>query len=290
MTIDTKRYTNLHNIDPAIARAITEDPFYGTPDCDITVTALIRPPQIAWLEQTHADEISEDVSDRLWMLLGQAAHEVLAAGAGDDDLVEERLFVDVEGWKVGGKADAYRADAQQIVDYKVTSVYSFLLGDKPEWEAQLNFYAHLWRQNGFPVKRLTIAAILRDWQRRAAADREDYPNIPFLSVDVDVWPDELAAEKMALAVREHKAARLGNPRPCRDDERWAKPEKWAAMKRGQKRAVRLLDSEEAAAAFVEEKKPLPLSIQHRPGEQVRCGGYCAARPWCKQADELGVPR
>ena len=282
--------TNRYGVDAAIARAITQDSFYGTPECDITVSGLIRPPQMAWLEQTHADEITEDVADGLWRLLGSSVHEVLRVGAGERDLAEERLFADIEGWKVGGKSDLYRHDEAQIVDYKVTSVYSFLLGDKPEWEAQLNFYAHLWRENGFPVHQLTISAILRDWQRRAASDRADYPSVPYMSIDLEVWPAEVAAERMAKAVREHQAARQGQPRPCRPDERWERPTKWAVMKRGQKRAVKLFDSPEEAAALCEEKEPLPLSVTERPGEQVRCQSYCSARPWCGQADGLGVPK
>ena len=34
-----------------------------------------------------------------------------------------------------------------VVDYKVTSVWSLLLGEKPEWEKQLNTYAWLIEKN-----------------------------------------------------------------------------------------------------------------------------------------------
>lgn len=281
-------FTNRHNIDPAIAKAITSDPFYGTPDSDISVTELIGPPQIAALRQQHQHEIQEDVSERLWALLGSAAHEVLKAGADElSEFPEERLYCEVDGWKIGGKADLYRPDQGQLVDYKVTSVYSFLLGDKPDWAAQLNFYAHIWRENGFLVNRLTIAAILRDWMRSKAGD--DYPPVPFMQVDVPLWEPKVTARRMLIAVHDHKAARAGQPRPCTPEERWERPTKYAVMKRGQKRAVKLFDSEADALALIEAKRPLPMYLEERPGESVRCASYCPVREWCEQADELGVP-
>jgi len=282
--------TNRYGVDAAIAKAITDDPFYGTPDCDITVTGLVTPPQKAWLEQSHAEEITEDVADGLWRLLGQSVHEVLHVGASEGDLAEERLFAEVEGWRIGGKADVYRHEEAQIVDFKVTSVYSFLMGDKPDWERQLNFYAHLWRENGFEVRQLTIAAILRDWSKRRSENEEDYPSVPYMSIDLNLWPKDVAAKKIAQAVREHRTARQGFPRDCTADDRWERPTKYAVMKKGQKRAVKLFDDFASAEALCEEKRPLPLSIQERPGEQVRCQSYCNARPWCSQADKLGVPR
>lgn len=283
--------TNRHDIDPAIVKVVTDDPFYDTPDCDISVTGLTRPPQMAYLEQIHQHEIVEDVADTLWRLLGQGVHEVIRKGAvADADFPEERLYADIDGWRIAGKADLYRADTKELIDWKVTSVYSFLLGDKPDWAFQNNANAYIWGQNGFEVERLSIKAILRDWRQRDAQQRQDYPPIPYQDLEIPLWGAELAERRLTKAIGEHKKARAGQPRPCTPEERWERPAKYAVMKQGQKRAVRLFDSEEDAEALVEEKKPLSLSVQHRPGEQVRCGAYCAARPWCKQADALGVPR
>lgn len=285
--------TNVHNIDEAIAQVVRRDTFYDTPDADFSVTQLIQPPQLAYLRQTHEHEITEDVSDQLWMLLGNAVHEIVRRADLPDALHEERLYADVEGCKIAGKADILRGTT--ITDYKCTSVWSFLLGDKPDWEAQLNFYAVLFRRNGFEVGALEIAAILRDWMKSKAQQAErgeqgEYPPVAFMRVPIKVWPPEEAEKRLAARVRLHKEARAGRFPPCTDEERWARPDKYAVMKPKQKRAVRVLDSKAEAEALIEERGSVlsGARIEYRPGKNVRCEDYCPVAQWCEQARELGV--
>ena len=49
--------TNLHGVDPAIVRAILNDPY--SHDGDISVSRLCKPPQMVALEWQHKDEIEE---------------------------------------------------------------------------------------------------------------------------------------------------------------------------------------------------------------------------------------
>lgn len=276
--------TNVHNIDEAIAKAITSEPFYDTPDCDISITGLVRPPQVGALEQEHQGEITEDVSDRLWSLLGQAVHEIVRRADLPGALQEERLFMELEGWRIAGKTDIYQDG--EIRDFKVTSVWAFLMGDKPDWEAQLNFYAVLWRANAFPVTKLTISAILRDWTKREAQQREGYPPIPFMSADVPLWQPERAEAVMRTALLDRQAARAGRPRPCTDEERWRKADAWAVKKAGQKTAVAVFGADKPRGGGEAEALSLAEQIggklEHRPGEDVRCESYCAVSAWCPQ--------
>src|SRR5258706_69449 len=66
--------TNKHGLPDAIVRAVLNDP-YDRGDADFTVTQLLQPPQLARL--TQANPIPEDVSDRIWALLGHAVHVIL---------------------------------------------------------------------------------------------------------------------------------------------------------------------------------------------------------------------
>ena len=289
MTTATRtRFTNRYNVHPAIVSAIVNDPYERRGD--ISVTGLLRPPQMAQLEREHEDEIEIDVSSRLFALLGQSVHEVLARADHPNGLPEEALSLKMHGWEITGRPDLWADNT--ITDFKVTSVWSFLLGDKPEWEAQLNFYALLYREAGFAVENLEIAAILRDWQKRRSMEDADYPPAPFMRVKIPLWDEAKAREIMGTYITMHKYARNGLPMPCNDEERWAKPDKWAVMKKGQKRALRLFDSEADAVARLGPVNDHPdaehgLSVQHRPGDKtVRCRDYCDVAQFCSQFKEL----
>jgi hypothetical protein len=273
------KYTNRHNVHPAIADAVIYDPWSRRGD--ITVSELTKPPLMAFLEQSHDHEIEVDVSDRLFALLGQTTHEVLQRSRVENVLQEEPLAIELEGWTITGRPDILAGTT--LTDFKVTSVWSFVFGDKPDWELQLNCYAVLYRHAGFDVDELEVAGILRDWQKRRAQESDDYPPSPFARLKVPLWPHEIALERMAGRVRQHQQARSGNPRYCSAEERWAKPDQWALMKVGQKRAMRLFDDLDAAVAFGGEKggQAAGLSIEHRPGDQwVRCEGFCDVRSFC----------
>ena len=273
-------YTNVHGVEEAIAEAVRHDTYRLRGD--ISVTGLIRPPQMAYLEYAHADGITEDVSDGMWRLLGSAVHVVLDRAKVSNVLQEEPLTVEIGGWTVSGTPDLWREPAD-LLDYKVTSVWSFLLGDKPEWEQQLNAYAALYRRHNFPVERLTIAAILRDWQK-SRTHEDNYPPIPFMEVHPRLWALERAEEWLSQRVRIHQLARQGDYPPCTAGERWARPAVWAVMKKGAKRATRVFETSKQAwddRAFREKGE---YEIEQRPGKNVRCEDWCSVSQWCEQKE------
>ena len=271
-------YTNVHGVEEAIAEAVRHDTYRLRGD--VSVTGLIRPPQMAYLEYAHADGITEDVSDGMWRLLGSAVHVVLDRAKVSNVLQEEPLTVEIGGWTVSGTPDLWREPAD-LLDYKVTSVWSFLLGDKPEWEQQLNAYAALYRRHNFPVERLTIAAILRDWQK-SRTHEDNYPPIPFMEVHPRLWASEQAEEWLAQRVHIHQLARQGDYPPCTAGERWARPNSWAAMKNKEsKRATRVFDDPTDARMWAQ---PKGYVIEHRPGKNVRCEDWCSVSQWCEQKE------
>src|SRR3990167_726063 len=155
-------WSNKYGLPQPLASAIMNDPYEAVGY--ISVTGLIKPPRIRLLEKRHKEEIVEDVSEHIWRLLGQSVHSVLERADTFNHFSEERMVADVLGWQVSGQPDLLDPDGI-LSDYKVTSVYSFLLGDKPEWQAQLNLYVWLYRKHGWEAKGAQIVAILRDWMR-----------------------------------------------------------------------------------------------------------------------------
>lgn len=268
------KITNDCNLPAPLVRAVTWSD-RDREGCDYTVTELIKPPRIAALERLHADEITEDASDRLWMLLGSAGHEVLRRSA-KDGIVEERAIVEVDGKKVGGQIDY--AD-NMIWDYKFCSVWVVKDGPRPDWIQQLNAYRYMAHQYGVEVAKLQICAIFRDWSKREAARNADYPQTQVQVFDLPMWEYEETERWLKQRIILHEIATVSLPE-CSDEEVWAKPPKWAVKKKGNVRALKLYDNEEEAMKHVSWGQG--LEVEFRRGERPRCESYCACAPFCEQ--------
>jgi hypothetical protein len=268
--------TNRFNLPAPLVNAIRNDS-YTSGGSDITVTGLIRPAQMRRLLQGR--EVTEDASDVIWRLLGQAVHAILERAYPDAALTEKRVYATVNGWRVSGQFDVY--DNGVLTDYKITSVYS--RNGKDEWTQQLNLLAALCRLNDLPVQRVEIVAIFRDWRPREAqfgGDR-DYPESQVAVIPVELWDAWEAEAFLSSRVSEHQQE---DPPPCTDEERWFQPGKWALMQKGRKRAIKLFP----------EKPEIILSKdqywEERPGRYARCEGYCNASPYCPQWAEYEATR
>lgn len=282
-------WTNKYNLPQPLVRAIRNDTYPQMGGKTISVTSLLKPAQARALEKLHDAEIKTDVADHIYRLLGQSCHAVLEKAKGPGDISEVRYTTEFEGWTISGQVDLIEADGT-LSDLKVTSCYSFLLGEKPEWSAQVNTYAWLARRNGVEVKKMQIVAILRDWQSsKAGPDEPDYPLAPSLTMPIEMWPDEkveaLVRERLSLHVKAQESPVLA---PCRPLERWERPEKFAVMQKGKKRAMRLLTSYGEAGEFIKNTGLPNLEIDHRPAVNRRCESFCMAAPWCEQRKALGV--
>jgi hypothetical protein len=254
-----------------------------------SITQLIGPPRIDILRERHGREMTVDVVDRLWALLGTAIHHIVEQGGDADHVTEERLFLEVEGWVISGAIDVQRLmdNSIRILDYKLCSVWSVIKA-KPDWERQLNCYAYLVEAvKGIRVDRLEICAFIRDWSRSEAQKAPNYPQAPLQVVPVKLWPMAEREEYVRNRVRFHqdalRKAEWGESIPeCSEEERWSRGATWAVVKEGAKRALRVFDTPEEAEAFAAEK-PEERRVEHRPGEPVRCtGNYCGVAQWCDQ--------
>jgi len=271
--------TNKYFLPESLVKAITFDDHKGE---GYSVTELILPPRILQLRRRHQDEIMVDASERIWLLLGNAVHYILAKGKVINSLPEEKLEVKFDGIKVRGRPDLLHGDT--ILDYKITSVWNAIYSPegKDEYIQQLNLYRYLYHLYGFPVNKLQICMILRDWQKSKVEG--DYPEIPIKMIDIPLWELSKVQSFLKDRIKLHECAnrRCDWELPfCTPDEIWLKPEKYAIIKRGNKRASTLVDTEEEAKerlkAFSKE-----YQIEHRSGRRVRCEDYCEVSKWCNQ--------
>ena len=292
--------TNNHNLPQSFVNFARNDK-YSKGLSDISVTTLIDSPRVRLLREAKSSEMTSDAADMIWPLFGTAVHHILESASEDEGVIlEERLYATVNDWILSGAVDHQKVEGNSIsiTDYKVTSVWSVIHG-KIEWEQQLNCYAFLSQKNkGMKVKSLQICAILRDWNRREAERREDYPQAPVILVDIPLWPDTKRIDYIKERVAMHQDAQINYDLaqafpPCSDEERWKRGEAWAVKKKGNKRAQRVFDNEVSAGEFmlalmersmkVMSKDKDNLEIEHREGEYVRCkGDYCGVANFCSQ--------
>ena len=295
------KLTNNHGLSSSIVHAIEQIMGQYDPGrSDITVTGLISPPQQRRLMQEHADELSEDIMECSYRIMGSSAHYVMenAASCDEANICEERYYSHfLNGVVVGGQVDLIEPnEGHTLSDYKITSVYA-VKEPKPEWIAQLNILALLAKENGVKIERLKIVAFLRDWSK-AAKEKQDkagfpYPN-PIVEMDIPMWNDEHTTEYVLDRLRAHYS---DDTPPCSPEERWAKPDTWAVLQRKKgKWGVRAMsgsvsDTKVMAESFINEfvmegADVKDFKIDFRPGKSNRCEDYCAVNKWCKQYKEM----
>lgn len=275
--------SNRLKLPQPLVSAISNDP-YSRGKADISVTQLISPPRQVALIEKHQNEIVEDVSDRIWSLIGQSVHTILER-ANLEAIAERRLSINVLGWTLSGAMDAYYSDGH-LQDYKITTAYKFKNGEAPqEHEQQLNILAEILRQNGEKVTQLSIVGILRDWSKLEAKREASYPNHQIVVVPVPLWHPVQAQSFIEERIRLHQSARIELPE-CSHEERWARPDVWAVKRKGKAAAERggLYSTEKSAKEHA--SRDSQLYVEFRPGQNVRCESYCKVASFCEQYADL----
>lgn len=282
--------TNRLGLPQAIVDAVSNDP-YTRGKSDISVTQLIQPPYQRQLKLV-TEEV-EDVTDRIWSLVGQVGHGIVeraypqaytdaAKGMTTQEVheaygvvAERRLYTQVNGWTVSGQFDVI--EGGHLQDYKFTSVWAVKGDTKEEWINQLNLLRLLAMREGIEINRLGIVAILRDWAK-SKSKQADYPPHQVAPIDIPVWPIAQTESYLLERVKAHQDA---NPPVCTDKERWKRDDVWAVMKKGRASAVKLHYSALPASAHAAELGA-GHSVTHRPGEYHRCMEYCSVSHACPQ--------
>ncbi len=278
--------TNNHSVPETLVSLARRD-YYSKGKADYSVTELLSPPRVQRLRKLYHGQMKQDVSQMLWQLMGSALHVVAERGQADGHITEERLFTTINGVTVSGAIDIQReeADGITISDYKFTSAWA-VMNEKPEWEQQQNIYAWLVRrEKKTNVKAVQIIALIRDWNRREAERKEDYPKAPIQVINLRLWSHAEVEEFVLSRIAAHNTGKLAvafdEELPlCTDEDRWVRETKFAVMKEGRKRAVKLFDNEDDAKQFAEQEKGY---VETRNGESIRCAGdYCGVSQWCSQ--------
>lgn len=265
--------TNLQNLPQPIVDAIENDD-YDAGDAYITASSLWQPARIRRLKALYKGEIHPDAANGVYALIGKSIHGILEKAGTADALQEVRLSMPILGRKLGGKFDRLVLSKGILQDWKVTSIYSVKGDSKPEWEGQMNTYAHLLRHHNIAITKIEIVAILRDWSKRKARTEKDYPPVQIQILELPLWTPEDAQKRLEAQMQKHIDSETQLPL-CSPSDRWLRPPVWAVTKAGAKRAIKLFPEQDAAEAWISlQKDARSLYVEERLGEPIRCIDYC----------------
>ncbi len=267
--------TNNYGAPDSIVDAIRNDP-YTKDGADFSVTELIKPPQIRRLWQDYEDEISVDVREEVWKLLGKGVHSAIEQ-ADSEGTKEQRFHAEHDGVTISGAIDLIGDDGS-VTDYKVTSTYSVQRGLKEDWEKQLNLYAWLLRQNDITATKLNIVCICRDWMR-SRVGKYNYPDSPVVVLSVPMWRDGRQDDYLDLRVRVHtQEATI----PCTPEERWARGAYQVNPMHSGGGKPRSFDTMGEATNYVNKQKTGAYSIVDGNAKYIRCESWCEVADFCPQ--------
>ena len=274
------KITNKAGLPEAFVRAVKafEDE-YDSEGAYLTASSISDPPRQRMLKNKHRDELTEDATERVWAVAGQAMHKVLEMSARPEDIVERRFgynfaYTDPPSL-VSAKIDLYEPDTCRLTDWKSTSAWTLVYKDRlADWTAQLNVGARLMKLVGeYEVREVQVVAYLRDWSAYDAAKSADYPQQPVVVVPLELWPIEVTERFICDRLQLNKSADRGSFLPqCTPEERWQKADVYAVMKPGRKSSLKNCDTVNEANS-VASTTPGAYVVK-RPGSSVRCQKYC----------------
>ena len=151
------KITNKFNLPDTLVEAVKIDG-YSRGQSDYSVTEIMSPPRIQRLRQAHYHEMEQDVTDKLWAVMGTAIHKIMEDTNVKGHVKEERIFAEIDGVVLSGAIDLQTGNDNgvDITDYKFTSAWA-LRQDKIDWVQQLNIYAWLINKStGKKINKLVV--------------------------------------------------------------------------------------------------------------------------------------
>lgn len=249
-----------------------------------SVTSLLKGTREAILQHRHDAEVTQDAADMVWLLFGKAVHSILENSEERPGLIkEQKLVLDMgDGYELSGIFDLYDAERQTVVDYKTASVWKHIYSDWGDYKRQLAMYAWMLYMHGMPCIRGELVAFYKDHSKTEAERKADYPPHPVETIGWDFTPADMQEVREIVkenfeAIKYAETLTDADLPMCTDDERWHKPDRWAVKKPGNKKALRVYDTREAALKHAEGTN---LEIEYRPGEDKKCKEYCSVWQFC----------
>ena len=275
--------TNNLNLPQPFVDALTRN--YEYKEKRYSVTSMLKGYREIILTRRHFNEMSEDVADSIWLLFGTAVHRILEdAKEADDELKETKIHFEFpNGYTLSGQQDLYSESLKRITDYKTGSIWKVIFDDWSDYRKQCLYYALLFRKIGFECDNAEIVIILKDWSKTESKIKQNYPEHPVFIKHFDFTEEDFKEAEEEIIKKFDEIDKLQNVSDdmlpvCSKEERWATEDKYALMKKGAKKALKLFSDESEAQAALDQGKG--DYIEFRPGEDKKCMEYCSCKEFC----------
>ncbi len=272
----------------------------------IGVSTLMGAPLPRYLYARYWHQLEVKASETMNALQGQMGH-LLFDKIETDTLTELHLKVDFEGQVIYGIADYYDPKLKTLGDAKfkqVNAVTASTIRGTADLETQLNIYAWMARKMGYDVQHLQGDIYINGWTVYRAYGDSAYPKAPYVKLSIPIWEEGFTTNYVRERIKVHDTEAIRMLRGidvsnmgsdyltalderiallpvCPDEERFMQPTKWAVMRDGQKKAVKLFDNSTDADTYLQAQKDAhKLSVTERKGGYMKCNFYCGVRAVC----------
>jgi len=278
------KYTNKHNLPTHLVNVLKQDE-YDYNDNVWSATTLNTPSRMFALKQTNKDNLEIDISDLVPTMMGTAIHSFFEKCNLDGFEQEKRLFYEIDGQKISGKFDLLRSignDVFRLYDIKTTSVWKWIYNEYDDYIKQLSIYRYLCEKNGYSVEsNAVIIFVFTDWSRADSIKDPKYPQLRIMEQNIKLMSVAETEDYIRSRIKSHQQALIDLPL-CSKEDLWQDDDKFAVMKNGGVRALRVLETKEQAQDLINNHKEKDsLFIETREGQAKRCD-YCNCRAVCSQ--------
>lgn len=262
------RITNKYNLPQELITILERDLREPIPH-KYSVTELLKPIKEIILWRRYYDIITQDASELIVASFGTAFHTMMEGVTTAD--AEERIEVEISpGVYLTGRYDKFKNF--ELHDYKTTSVGKWQRGDFSEYKRQGLMYAWLLRKNGVYVEKCVFHMFLKDHSLSRASRSDNYPDVAYQTYEFNVTSTDLTeiekyiTERIALIESLLDVPDNQLPMPTHD-ESWYTGDKYAVMKNGGSRAVKVFDDLDSATLYMSGASN--LYIEERKGEHLK---------------------
>ncbi len=277
------KITNVLNLPAPFLDAVNRE--YQYKDKQYSVTSILKGTREILLQRRHDNEITQDVSDMIWLIFGSAVHQILENGKETGtQLKENKLVVEVNDYKLSGIFDLYDDSTGTVTDYKTATCWKVIFNDWEDYKKQTLAYCWMLRKIGFNAHRGEIVAVLKDWSKAKTISDTNYPKLPVYKISWEFTEKDFEEieEYILNKFAEIKECELlpDNELPlCSPKDRWEKPTIYAVMKKGRKTALKKFEKLEDAENMLKQMDGNHY-IEKRKGEDSKCKEYCSACEFC----------
>ena len=292
---------------------------YQVGDKYLSATTLLKSPRQIILERRlDTSNLTCDIEDSVARTLGNAIHEGIESAwlnnlpqalkvlgqdstkemwtvnpKEDEDLtgkipvyIEQRTCKELDGFTIGGKFDFVANGV--LHDFKTTSVYTYLYGDRiEEYMKQGSIYRWL-NQDKITSDFIRICYIFTDWSKGEAVRNPEYPQCRCIAKEYELLPvdetEKMIKDKLAVLAKYWDKPDSEIPE-CTNEELWLTKTQYKYYSNpSNTRATKNFEIYGDAIAYQRSKggKGVVITV---PGAPQHCA-YCNAAPICEQRQRI----